>query len=337
MGTNGDSNRWSWQAQAAEGVIPLRLAPAFKDYLWGGQRLRREFGKKTDMNPLAESWELSCHEAGLCVIENGPFAGRALRDYLREYPQHLSAGADAGAEFPLLIKLIDAEQMLSVQVHPDDAYARRVENASGKTEMWYVVDAKPGAGIYYGFREAVTRNEMAEAIRSKTLTSMLNWVQAQKGDVFFIPSGTIHAIGAGLLVAEVQQNSNITYRMWDYGRIGADGKPRELHIEKGLDVTVREHRGPTLPYEPDREVPGGRVRHLVRCERFCVDVIHLCGLIEDYAAAASFVSLLCLEGEGALLWGESAMPLKKGQSVFVPAGLGGFKLAGMMEILRTTL
>lgn len=332
-----ESMRWAWQQGCAKDREPLRLAPAFKDYLWGGQRLRREYGKQTDMNPLAESWELSCHEAGLSVIENGPHAGKTLRDYLREHPTHMSKDASADTEFPLLIKLIDAEQMLSVQVHPDDEYARRVENSSGKTEMWYVVSAKPGAGIYYGFKEALTRNEMAEAIRSKTLTGMLNWVEAQKGDVFFIPSGTIHAIGAGLLIAEVQQNSNITYRMWDYGRIGADGKPRELHIKKGLDVTVREHRGPTLPYEPDRDVPGGTIRHLVKCERFCVDAIHLCGLIEDYAAEAGFVSLLCLEGEGALLYGEQAMPLRKGQSIFIPAGMGAFKLAGMMEVLRTTL
>ena len=332
-----DSMRWAWQHSGGGDRQPLRIAPAFKDYLWGGQRLRREFGKETDLSPLAESWELSCHKAGLSVIENGVHAGKTLRDYLREHPAHLSDQAQADTEFPLLIKLIDAEQMLSVQVHPDDAYAHRVEKENGKTEMWYVVDAKPGAGIYYGFKEAVTRNQMAEAIRSKSLTAMLNWVQAQKGDVFFIPAGTIHAIGAGLLIAEVQQNSNVTYRLWDYGRVGADGKTRALHIDKGLDVTVREHRGPTLPYEPDREVPGGTVRHLVRCDRFCVDVIRLCGLIEEYASEKSFVSLLCLEGEGALLFGEQAMPIKKGQSVFIPAGMGLFKLAGMMEVLKTTL
>lgn len=332
-----NSMRWAWEENACADREPLRLAPAFKDYLWGGQRLRREFGKETDMNPLAESWELSCHEAGLSVIRNGEYAGMTLRDYLAKHPDHFSQTAQPDTEFPLLIKLIDAQQMLSVQVHPDDEYARRVENASGKTEMWYVVDAKPGAGIYYGFKEAVTRSQMAEAIRSKTLTTMLNWVEAQKGDVFFIPAGTIHAIGAGLLVAEVQQNSNVTYRMWDYGRVGADGKTRELHIEKGLDVTVREYRGPTLPYEPDREVPGGTVRHLVRCERFCVDAIHLCGLIEDFAQKRSFVSLLCLEGEGALLYGEKAMAVKKGESIFIPAGMGKYKLAGMMQVLKTTL
>lgn len=330
-----EAMRWAWQGGGSG--EPLRLLPTFKDYLWGGQRLRREFSKASELNPLAESWELSCHEAGLSVIGNGSYAGWTLREYLRENPKHLGSGAEADTEFPLLIKLIDAEQMLSIQVHPDDEYARRVENASGKTEMWYVVDAKPGAGIYYGFKKAVTKNEMAEAIRSKSLTTLLNWVPAQAGDVFYIPAGTIHAIGAGLLIAEVQQSSDITYRLWDYGRVGADGKPRALHIDKALDVTVREHRGPTLPYEPDREVSGGTIRHLVKNERFVVDAIHLCGLIEDCATEKSFVSLLCLSGEGAILWGGNAMAIKKGQSLFLPAGMGGFKLAGMMQVLRTTL
>ena len=319
-------------------MYPLLLTPHVTDYLWGGTRLKTEYGYPTDKDIAAEAWVLSCHKDGASVVQNGEFAGKTLPEVLALWGDDaIGARAAAFPYFPLLIKLIDAKDRLSVQVHPDNEYALRVEGEFGKTEMWYVVDCDEGAELIYGFNTTLTQEELRAQIEADTLPDVCNFVPVKKGDVFFIPSGTIHAIGAGLLVAEVQQNSNITYRMWDYGRIGADGKPRELHIEKGLDVTVREHRGPTLPYEPDREVPGGRVRHLVRCERFCVDVIHLCGLIEDYAAAASFVSLLCLEGEGALLWGESAMPLKKGQSVFVPAGLGGFKLAGMMEILRTTL
>ncbi len=331
-----DSTRWAWQAGAADRA-PLRLSPAFKDYLWGGERLRTEFFKDSDLHPLAESWELSCHEAGLSRIEGGPHAGETLRGYLRAHPDALCAGAGPDTAFPLLIKLIDAQQMLSVQVHPDDDYARRVENASGKSEMWYIVSADSGAGIYYGFKEAITRNELAEAVRSRTLTEKLSWAPAQAGDVFYIPAGTVHAIGAGLLVAEVQQSSDITYRLWDYGRVGADGKPRALHIDQALDVAVRERRGPTLPYQPDREVPGGRIRHLVRDPRFTVDAIHLQGLIEDAARPESFVSLTCLDGEGALLWGGEAMPMKKGQTVFVPAGMGLFKLAGMMHILRAAI
>ena len=318
---------------------PLLLSPAFKDYLWGGERLKEDYGKKTDMTPLAESWELSCHPAGPSVIENGPWAGKTLAAYLSANPQHLRAGAEAGAEFPLLIKLIDAAQSLSVQVHPDDEYARTRENGQlGKTEMWYVVDAKPGAGIYYGFKRPTTLEEMEKAIRENTLTDLLSWVEAKPGDVFFIPAGTVHAIGAGLLIAEVQQSSNLTYRVYDYGRVGADGKPRELHIAKALDVAKRERpQTPVGPTEPARDVPGGRVQPLVACDRFTVSELAVDGLMEENVTPESFVALLCLSGEGALLCGGESYALAKGQSVFLPAGMGTCKLAGSMRLLRTQM
>ena len=318
---------------------PLRLSPAFKDYLWGGERLKEDYGKKTDMSPLAESWELSCHPAGPSVIANGPWAGKTLTAYLEANPQHLRAGAEAGTEFPLLIKLIDAAQSLSVQVHPDDEYARTKENGQlGKTEMWYVVDAKPGAGIYYGFKRPTTLEEMEAAIRENTLTELLNWVEAKPGDVFFIPAGTVHAIGAGLLIAEVQQSSNLTYRVYDYGRVGADGKPRELHIAKALDVAKRERpETPVGPTEPAHDVPGGRLQPLVACDRFNVSELTVSGLMEENVTPESFVSLLCLEGEGVLLCGGESLALAKGQSVFLPAGMGACRLAGEMRLLRTTL
>lgn len=318
---------------------PLLLSPAFKDYLWGGERLKEDYGKKTDMTPLAESWELSCHPAGPSVIENGPWAGKTLAAYLSANPQHLRAGAETGAEFPLLIKLIDAAQSLSVQVHPDDEYARTRENGQlGKTEMWYVVDAKPGAGIYYGFKRPTTLEEMEKAICENTLTDLLSWVEAKPGDVFFIPAGTVHAIGAGLLIAEVQQSSNLTYRVYDYGRVGADGKPRELHIAKALDVAKRERpQTPIGPTEPARDVPGGREQPLVACDRFTVSELAVDGLMEENVTPESFVALLCLSGEGALLCGGESYALAKGQSVFLPAGMGACKLAGSMRLLRTQL
>jgi len=318
--------------------MPLRLSPAFKDYLWGGERLKRDFGKDTDMSPLAESWELSCHPAGPSVIEDGPWAGKTLAQYLAANPEHMRAGADGEMEFPLLIKLIDAAQPLSVQVHPDDEYARREENSLGKTEMWYVVDAQPGAGIYYGFKDEITLEQMEEAIRENTLTDLLNWEDARPGDVFFIPAGTVHAIGAGLLIAEVQQSSNLTYRVYDYGRVGADGKPRELHIRKALDVARRARPAdPVGPTESARDVEGGRVQPLVACDRFDVRALEVEGLMEDEARPESFVSLLCLSGEGALVCEGRSLAIEKGQSVFVPAGMGKFRLAGRMKLLRTTL
>ena len=261
------------------------LAPAFKDYIWGGERLKRDWGKQTDLSPLAESWELSCHEAGPSVVASGEWAGRTLAQVLAAHPQFVGTKAEKAGEFPLLIKLIDAAGPLSVQVHPDDDYAERVEHALGKTEMWYVLDAGEGAGIYYGFKRETTLKEMKAAIESNTLTELLNWVPVKKGECFFIPAGTVHAIGAGLLIAEVQQSSNLTYRVYDYGRLGADGKPRPLHI--------------------------------------------------DSVSNESFVSLLTVEGEGTLSYRGETYPLKKGQSVFLPAGMGIYELIGRMQVLRT--
>ena len=234
----------------AQGRRPLLLSPAFKDYIWGGNRLKRDWGKRTDMTPLAESWELSCHEAGPSVIAGGAYAGRTLGEYLTEHPQDAGTKAQNAGAFPLLIKLIDAAGPLSVQVHPDDAYAREFEHSLGKSEMWLVLDASEGAGIYYGFKRETSLSEMRAAIENNTLTELLSWVPAKTGDCFFIPAGTVHAIGAGLMVAEVQQSSNLTYRVYDYGRVGADGRPRELHIDKAL--AVAPPRTAERPRRPDR-------------------------------------------------------------------------------------
>ena len=197
----------------AQGRRPLLLSPAFKDYIWGGNRLKRDWGKRTDMTPLAESWELSCHAAGPSVIAGGAYAGRTLGEYLAEHPQDAGAKAQNAGAFPLLIKLIDAAGPLSVQVHPDDAYAREFEHSLGKSEMWLVLDASEGAGIYYGFKRETPLAEMRAAIENNTLTELLNWVPAKTGDCFFIPAVTVHSIGAGLMVAEVQQSSKLTYRV----------------------------------------------------------------------------------------------------------------------------
>ena len=247
----------------AQGRRPLLLSPAFKDYIWGGNRLKRDWGKQTDMTPLAESWELSCHEAGPSVIAGGAYAGRTLGEYLAEHPQDTGTKAQNAGAFPLLIKLIDAAGPLSVQVHPDDAYAREFEHSLGKSEMWLVLDASEGAGIYYGFKRETSLAEMRAAIENNTLTELLSWVPAKTGDCFFIPAGTVHAIGAGLMVAEVQQSSNLTYRVYDYGRVGADGRPRELHIDKALASPAANRRKP-LSARPNRSAPS-RAGGFSRC------------------------------------------------------------------------
>ena len=315
---------------------PLLLSSAFKDYIWGGERLKRDWGKRTEMTPLAESWELSCHEAGPSVIAGGEYAGQTLAQYLAEHPQDVGAKAEKAGEFPLLIKLIDAAGPLSVQVHPDDAYAQKYEHSLGKTEMWLVLDAGEGAGIYYGFKRETALEEMKAAIENNTLTELLNWVPARAGDCFFIPAGTVHAIGAGLLIAEVQQSSNLTYRVYDYGRIGADGKPRALHIDKALAVTRREPpKTPVGPTEPEQAVEGGRIQPLFACDKFTTATLTVEGTMADSVTPESFVSLLVLAGEGELRCGDETYAVKKGQSVFLPAGMGGYELAGRMKVLRT--
>ncbi len=317
--------------------MPLLLSPAFKDYLWGGEQLKDGFGKDTDMTPLAESWEVSCHPDGPSVIANGPWAGKTLADYLAAHPADQGERALAYGEFPLLIKFIDAAKPLSVQVHPDDEYARRVENAQGKTEMWYVVEAREDAGIYYGFKKAITLEQMREAIAGDTLTDVLNWVPAKKGDVFFIPAGTVHAIGAGLLIAEVQQSSNLTYRVYDYGRLGADGKPRALHIDKALAVSMREYPHAKSGAEAAVAVSGGERRVIVKCDRFTVSRLRVKGAMAGQCGRESFQALMCLDGEGAVTWEGQAIAIRRGQSVFVPAGLGAYSLTGEMELLMANI
>ena len=213
----------------------LKLTPSCKDYLWGGSRLRTDFGVQSDLNPLAEAWVLSCHPDGPSYLPDGT----TLAEYVAAHPGCLGTDCDKFEQFPILTKFIDAKNNLSIQVHPSNDYALKNEHQYGKTEMWYVLDCEPGAFLYYGFDHEISKSEFEERIKNNTLTEVLNAVPVHKGDCFFIPSGTLHAICKGIVVAEVQQNSNVTYRVYDYGRVGADGKPRALHVEKALDVTLR--------------------------------------------------------------------------------------------------
>lgn len=321
----------------APAAAPLKLQPAFKDYLWGGERLKTEYGKRTELSPLAESWELSCHKDGLSVIADGPHAGKTLAAYVTENPACLGTKHKGGA-FPVLIKLIDAARPLSVQVHPDDDYARRVEGEPGKTELWYVVDAAPGATLYYGFSKEITREEAARRIADGTLTDVLNAVPVKAGDVFFIEADTVHTIGAGVLVAEIQQNSNTTYRVFDYGRVGADGKPRALHVEKALDVA--KLCPPERPAGPvgAPETNGCLTNTLLaECEYFTARLLAVTGSAPLCADAESFHSLLCLDGEGAVLWDGKAVAFQKGDSLFLPAGLGDYRIAGDARLIMTAL
>ena len=326
-------------------MYPLKLTPVLKDYIWGGTCLKTDFGKQSDLEKVAESWELSCHKDGPGVIANGRYRGMTLREYIEMKGRRvLGTACGRFADFPVLIKLIDAHDNLSVQVHPDNEYALRTEGEYGKTEMWVIVDCEPGASLIYGFDHEISKEEFARRIQDNTLLETVNRVPVKKGDVFFIEAGTLHAIGKGILIAEIQQNSNTTYRVYDYGRLGADGKPRALHIEKALDVTTlgRPLREPKPQGKPIKR-EGCTDTLLASCEYFTTHELDICTEAVRTADTDSFHSLLVLEGEASLCpeGGRSAlaqdMPLAKGDSIFLPAGLGGYRIKGRCKLLLTTV
>ena len=310
----------------------VKLCPSYKDYLWGGKKLITDFYKEYDGDVLAESWELSCHKDGPSYIAAGEYAGETLEQYIiMEGKKILGRHARKFSKFPVLIKFIDAAEDLSVQVHPGDEYAIKNENQYGKTEMWYVVDCEEGASLYYGFAREVSTEEQEQRIRDNTLLEVLNKIYVKKGDVLFIEPGTIHAIGKGNVIAEIQQNSNVTYRVYDYGRKDKNGKERDLHIEKALQVTRRIPMLRQKSFEP----------HIASCEYFTVDKLvldggimkRMCGTIDP----ATFVSLLVLEGEGVIRAGKEELTFRKGDSLFITADTGNYEMEGVCEILVTTL
>ena len=314
-------------------MYPLLLKPAVKDYLWGGTRLKEEYKYECDTDIAAEAWVLSCHKDGASTVANGEMQGKTLNEALSVWGEKaLGKKAEKFPYFPFLIKLIDAKDKLSVQVHPDDKYALENEGEFGKTEMWYVVDCDEGAKLIYGFNEDISKEEFEKRIKDNTLTEVCNFVPVHKGDVFFIGAGTLHAIGKGILIAEVQQNSNTTYRVSDYGRLGADGKPRPLHIEKAVEVTKCEK--PKMPYGQvgaTEKIGDSIKRELASCEFFGA---YKLDLNDEYEISQndSFVSVLCLEGNATVSFADGKFEINKGDSIFVPAGFK-VNLNGNAEIL----
>ena len=302
---------------------PVKLSPTFKDYIWGGERLKKEFNKNSDMVPLAESWELSAHKDGQSVVACGEHAGLSLAEYIEKI------GAEALGEncskydyFPLLIKLIDAKNDLSVQVHPCDSYALEHEGEYGKTEMWYILDCDEGASLYYGFEKEVTLEEYEKAIKENSLTKILRSVRVKKGDAFFIPAGTVHAIGKGIVICEVQQNSNTTYRVYDYGRRDKDGNTRPLHIEKALEVSTLSRADDVSDISSDADAI------LCDCGYFKVERRCISGEGTVNVACDSFVSLIVTEGSGELIYENERLAVKKGDSIFIPAQSCDVKIVG---------
>ena len=392
-----------------------KIHPACKQYLWGGEKLIREYGISSPKTPLAEAWVLSAHPDGDSRIsfsdesrfsegaassegakssegtessegrfffegttssEGGFFSegdscshGESFADYLKSHPEAAGSLGKAFPFFPTLIKLIDAKKALSIQVHPDDSFALSREGQYGKTEMWIVLEREEGAFLYFGFQKDYTEEEIRRAIEAENFPSLLCKVMVEPGDVFFIPAGTVHAIGAGILLAEVQQNSNLTYRVYDYGRKDAQGNTRELHVEKALEVMNRKQLSAYRQeaFKKQGKKAAGKNVYLERigsCEYFTVDRLFL----EDNAfysgklTKESFLSLLVLEGEGVLteeakrcedMHQESSREckqekssstgkkeqrfVKKGESYFLPAEEGQWSLKGTGKFLLTFL
>ena len=304
---------------------PLRLKPCLRSYLWGGTRLREEYHKTGD-GIIAESWELSVRADGQTHIDFGEHRGESLADVLRADPRGM-AGTRCGTEpFPLLIKLIDAQKDLSVQVHPSDETACREKGEQGKTEMWYVVDCEPESTLFLGFSRAVTPDELRQRAKNGTICEVLNRVAVHPGDVFFVRPGTVHAIGAGILVAEIQQNSDTTFRVYDYNRLGADGKPRQLHLERAAEVmNYAPMPGAADTLSP---CPPDGVQEVLTCEYFRVRRAEVKTRISLSTDGESFTHLMCVRGEGSIFCGGKAYPFRQGDSYFLPAALGEYSVQG---------
>lgn len=314
----------------------LKLSPTIKDYIWGGTRLSREFEMVSFADRQAEAWVLSCHGDGECTIENTDFKGRTLSDVLKnEGKNYLGTNCKKYENFPILIKLIDAKDNLSVQVHPDDEYALRVEGEYGKTEAWYIMDCDDDAEIIYGFKSDITKEEFRKSIEENTLTDYVNRVKVKKGDIFFIEAGTLHAICKGILLAEVQQNSNTTYRVYDYGRL-QNGKPRELHVEKALDVTSTKALDASgKPMGETVKKDGYSETLLTKCDIFSMKRLDIEEKAEVIADEKSFVSLVALEGNGVVMHDDTCVTLYKGESLFIPASFGKVEILGNVTVLES--
>ncbi|MBE6577206.1 MAG: mannose-6-phosphate isomerase [Ruminococcaceae bacterium] len=313
---------------------PLKLTYTAKTALWAGKRLKEEYGKQSELEKISETWELSVRDDEMARIIGGEADGMTLAEYFASCGYDcVTPSFKVGDRFPLLVKFIDAEDYLSVQVHPDDAYAGTVHNDSGKTEMWYIVDAKQGSKLVYGLREGVSSEDFAKAVSEGRIGDTVQYVDVKPGETYFIPAGMLHAIGAGILIAEIQQNSDLTYRVYDFDRVGADGKKRELHVSKAIDVTrpYSEEEISAIRYERGKVECEGEL--LANSKYFKVRRLAQNGTTKLTSAPESFVSLLCVEGVGEIVADGIGYKITKGDSYFIPAGMGEFLVDGKLTLI----
>lgn len=316
-------------------IYPLKLSYITKSPLWGGKRLLDGWGMQADADTVGEAWMLTVRDKEMSVIQNGACAGMTVREYINTYGNEVVGSMYDGGDFPLLVKLIDACDKLSVQVHPDDDYAARVENDRGKTEMWYIVEADEGAEIIYGLKDGMSAEQFRTMVRDGHLADTMHHCPVKAGETYFIPSGMLHAIGAGILIAEIQQNCDLTYRVYDYERRGADGKLRELHVDKALDVTV-----PFTTAKVDAiryEAGAADAETLAHCRYFKTRKLNVQAPTTLAVGNDSFAFLLCLEGKGEIVVGDKHYDVARADGYYLPATLGDITLDGDMTVLVASM
>jgi mannose-6-phosphate isomerase len=324
-------------------LYPLKFESILKEKIWGGDALVKNFGKNgANLKNVGESWELSAVSDNLSVIRNGFLAGNNIEEIIEVYMGDITGEAifdKFGNEFPLLIKLIEAKEDLSIQVHPGNKLAKQRHKAYGKTEMWYILQSEKNAKIYTGFSKPITREFYINSLNNNTIQDILNIEYAEPGDTFFIPAGTIHAIGAGNVLAEIQQTSDITYRIYDWGRKNKKGESRELHTDLALDAIDFKSMARN---KIRKEVHENKPANLVSCEFFDTNIINFNKHIErDYNLIDSFVVYICTEGKFSILWDERTEAVSKGETVLLPALIRNVVLvpepgASLLEIYINT-
>jgi mannose-6-phosphate isomerase len=312
---------------------PLQFEPILKERIWGGEKLKTVLHKPITSKITGESWELSTVEGDVSVVANGECKGKTLTDIINEYPNEIlgtTVHARFGKQFPLLFKYLDAREDLSIQVHPNDELAKKRHNSFGKTEMWYIMQADEDARIIVGFKENSNANDYLENLKNKTLLSILDDVKVKSGDVFFLETGTVHAIGAGLVVAEIQQTSDITYRLYDFDRVDAEGNTRELHVDLALEAINYN----TVKTKKEYSKSINESNTIVDCPYFTTNFIPLEDEISVTKSGKTFTVYMCVEGTFEIEYDNSKLQYKKGDTILIPAAMNTFILNGKASILE---
>ncbi|WP_396154433.1 type I phosphomannose isomerase catalytic subunit [Flavobacterium sp.] len=315
---------------------PLLFKPIFKERIWGGTKLKEVLNKSFDGSQIGESWELTTVENDISVVVNGAFEGLNLNQLIEKYPTELLGIKSIqyfGNNFPLLFKFIDAKEDLSIQVHPNDALAKERHNSFGKTEMWFVMQADDNARLVVGFKDKTNKKEYQEHLENKTLVAVLNETPVKVGDAFFLETGTVHAIGAGVLIAEIQQTSDITYRLYDWDRVDANGVGRELHTDLALDAINFEPKNTKLDYE----VVKNKSVNLVECPFFKTNILQISDIYNWKKTKESFTVLMCTEGSFTIIMLHFKAEFKKGDTILIPAIIDGFEIIGEATLLEITI